>query len=103
MRTTCSQRAHERRDYKADQRTLTFVAGDLDLRGVWVPLITPFAADGSVDVAAIERLCTEYLDAGVTGIVALGTTGEPAGARRSGEARGRRHVRSQSARHAVRR
>jgi len=53
------------------------VAGDLDLRGVWVPLITPFAVDGSVDVAAIERLCTELLDAGVTGIVALGTTGEP--------------------------
>jgi 4-hydroxy-tetrahydrodipicolinate synthase len=55
------------------------VAGDLDLHGVWVPLITPFAVDGSVDVAAIERLCTDYLDAGVTGIVALGTTGEPAG------------------------
>ena len=53
------------------------MAGDLDLRGVWVPLITPFAADGSVDVDAIERLCTEYLDAGVAGILALGTTGEP--------------------------
>lgn len=53
------------------------MAGDLDLRGVWVPLITPFAADGSVDVTAIERLCTDYLDAGVAGIVALGTTGEP--------------------------
>ena len=53
------------------------MAGDLDLRGVWVPLITPFAADGAVDAAAIERLCTEYLDAGVAGIIALGTTGEP--------------------------
>jgi 4-hydroxy-tetrahydrodipicolinate synthase len=53
------------------------VAGDLDLRGVWVPLITPFAVDGSVDVAAIERLCSDYLDAGVAGILALGTTGEP--------------------------
>ena len=42
-----------------------------------MPLITPFAVDGSVDVGAIERLCTEYLDAGVAGIVALGTTGEP--------------------------
>ena len=39
------------------------VASDLDLRGVWIPLITPFAADGKVDAAAIERLCTEYLDA----------------------------------------
>jgi 4-hydroxy-tetrahydrodipicolinate synthase len=51
---------------------------DLDLHGVWVPLITPFAADGSVDVVAIERLCHEYLDSGAAGIVALGTTGEAA-------------------------
>ena len=51
---------------------------DLDLHGVWVPLITPFAGDGSVDVKAIERLCHEYLDAGAAGIVALGTTGESA-------------------------
>ena len=42
----------------------------------WIPLITPFASDGTVDTAAIERLCTEYLDAGSAGIVALGTTGE---------------------------
>ena len=55
------------------------MAGDLDLRGVWVPLITPFAVDGSVDLAAVEQLCTDYLDAGVAGIVALGTTGEPTG------------------------
>jgi 4-hydroxy-tetrahydrodipicolinate synthase len=52
------------------------MTSDLDLRGVWVPLITPFDAEGAVDVAAIERLCHEYLGAGVKGIVALGTTGE---------------------------
>jgi 4-hydroxy-tetrahydrodipicolinate synthase len=52
------------------------VTADLDLRGVWVPLITPFTSDDAVEVAAIERLCHEYLDAGVAGIVALGTTGE---------------------------
>jgi 4-hydroxy-tetrahydrodipicolinate synthase len=46
------------------------------LEGVYVPLITPFAADGSVALDAIERLCHEYLDAGSAGIVALGTTGE---------------------------
>jgi 4-hydroxy-tetrahydrodipicolinate synthase len=39
-------------------------------------LITPFAADGSVAVDAVTLLCHEYLDAGATGIVALGTTGE---------------------------
>ncbi len=52
------------------------MTSDLDLRGVWVPLITPFDARGAVDVAAIERLCHEYSTAGVAGIVALGTTGE---------------------------
>src|SRR4051812_1101225 len=49
---------------------------DLDLHGVWVPLITPFDTAGAVDVEAIERLCGEYLADGVAGIVALGTTGE---------------------------
>src|SRR5438067_11090747 len=49
---------------------------DLDLHGVWVPLITPFDASGSVDIEAIERLCGDYLSDGVAGIVALGTTGE---------------------------
>ena len=51
---------------------------DLDLRGVHVPLITPFADDDSVAVDAIERLSHHYLDAGAAGIVALGTTGEAA-------------------------
>jgi len=52
------------------------MVNDLDLRGVWVPLITPFDARGAVDVGAIERLCHEFSSAGVSGIVALGTTGE---------------------------
>jgi 4-hydroxy-tetrahydrodipicolinate synthase len=52
------------------------MASDLVLRGVFVPLVTPFDASGAVAVDAIERLCTEVLDAGAAGIVALGTTGE---------------------------
>lgn len=52
------------------------MASDLPLQGVWIPLITPFDKAGAVDVDAIERLCGEYLADGVTGIVALGTTGE---------------------------
>jgi 4-hydroxy-tetrahydrodipicolinate synthase len=52
------------------------MTSDLDLRGVWVPVITPFDAQGAVDVPAIERLCHELAAAGVSGIVALGTTGE---------------------------
>jgi 4-hydroxy-tetrahydrodipicolinate synthase len=46
------------------------------LQGVYVPLVTPFAADGTVALDAVESLCREYLAAGCAGIVALGTTGE---------------------------
>lgn len=46
------------------------------LRGVYVPLITPFAADGSVALDAVTQLSNHYLDAGVSGLVPLGTTGE---------------------------
>ena len=52
------------------------MATDANLRGVYIPIITPFADDGSVAIDALERLCHEYLDAGAAGIVALGTTGE---------------------------
>jgi 4-hydroxy-tetrahydrodipicolinate synthase len=48
------------------------------LEGVYVPLITPFASDGTVALDAVERLANELLDAGCRGIVALGTTGESA-------------------------
>src|SRR5581483_10151432 len=52
------------------------MAIERDLRGVYVPLVTPFAADGSVALDAIERMANRYLDAGVAGLVPLGTTGE---------------------------
>jgi 4-hydroxy-tetrahydrodipicolinate synthase len=52
------------------------MATDANLRGVYIPLVTPFTEDGAVAIDAIERLCHEYLDAGAAGIVALGTTGE---------------------------
>jgi len=45
--------------------------------GIWVPLITPFA-DGAVDHAALRALVRRYTGAGIAGLVALGTTGEPA-------------------------
>lgn len=50
----------------------------LPLHGLYAPLITPFAADGSVALDALEGLAHAVLDGGATGIVALGTTGEPA-------------------------
>jgi 4-hydroxy-tetrahydrodipicolinate synthase len=49
-----------------------------DLHGLWVPIVTPFNADDQVDVSALERLCRRLLTDGARGIVALGTTGEPA-------------------------
>ncbi|WP_133647026.1 4-hydroxy-tetrahydrodipicolinate synthase [Paraburkholderia flava] len=45
--------------------------------GIWIPIVTPFA-DGAVDHAALRQLIGVYADAGVSGLVALGTTGEPA-------------------------
>jgi 4-hydroxy-tetrahydrodipicolinate synthase len=48
-----------------------------DFSGIWIPLITPFA-DGAVDHTALRALVRRYADAGVAGLVALGTTGEPA-------------------------
>jgi len=48
----------------------------VSFRGVYIPLVTPFAPDGSVALDAMERLAHEYLDAGCAGLVPLGTTGE---------------------------
>ena len=52
------------------------MAADLQLSGVYVPLVTPFGEDGAVDVAALERLADAVLAAGAAGLVALATTGE---------------------------
>ncbi|GAA3338717.1 4-hydroxy-tetrahydrodipicolinate synthase [Amorphoplanes nipponensis] len=46
--------------------------------GVHVPLITPFDAAGEVALDALRALAGEVLDGGAAGLVALGTTGEPA-------------------------
>src|SRR5215469_14563928 len=48
------------------------------LQGLYVPLITPFTAEGDVAPGALEKLAHAVIDAGAAGLVALGTTGEPA-------------------------
>ncbi|MCQ4084622.1 4-hydroxy-tetrahydrodipicolinate synthase [Streptomyces sp. RB6PN25] len=48
------------------------------LDGIHVPLVTPFAVDGSVACDALESLAHQVLDDGATGLVALGTTAEAA-------------------------
>ena len=47
------------------------------LSGLYIPLITPFDDDGEVALGAMAQLAADYLDAGATGIVVHGTTGEP--------------------------
>lgn len=49
----------------------------LTLTGLHVPLVSPFTAAGELAPGALESLAHEVIDAGATGIVALGTTGEP--------------------------
>lgn len=53
-------------------------AGCMTLSGLYVPLITPFTATGEVALDVLERLAQEVLDGGAAGLVALGTTAEPA-------------------------
>ena len=48
----------------------------VQLRGVLTALATPFAADGSVDVARLRALVDRSIDGGVHGVVACGSTGE---------------------------
>jgi dihydrodipicolinate synthase/N-acetylneuraminate lyase len=49
-----------------------------ELAGVLVALISPLRADGHVDEEAVGRLVERMIDGGVTGVLALGSTGETA-------------------------
>jgi 4-hydroxy-tetrahydrodipicolinate synthase len=50
----------------------------MSLNGLFVPLITPFTEDDELDSPALETLAHAVLDDGAAGLVALGTTAEPA-------------------------
>jgi 4-hydroxy-tetrahydrodipicolinate synthase len=45
------------------------------IRGVWLPVVTPFR-EGQVDLVSYGRLIDRAIESGVAGIVPLGTTGE---------------------------
>lgn len=49
---------------------------DTSMRGVFAVATTPFGADGSQDLAALEASTSRVLGAGVDGILSLGATGE---------------------------
>jgi 4-hydroxy-2-oxoglutarate aldolase len=44
--------------------------------GIYTPLATPFAADGSLDTRALSRNVEKYLASPLTGLVVLGSNGE---------------------------
>ena len=44
--------------------------------GIYTPLATPFAADGSLDTRALTRNVEKYLQSPLTGLVVLGSNGE---------------------------
>jgi len=46
--------------------------------GVYVPLVTPFTADGALDEPALKQLIDWVIDKGASGLVPCGTTGESA-------------------------
>lgn len=48
------------------------------IQGVFTALTTPFTPQGNVDIANLQKLLTAQLNAGVDGIVLLGTTAEAA-------------------------
>jgi 4-hydroxy-tetrahydrodipicolinate synthase len=50
----------------------------MSLTGLFVPLVTPFTPTDELASDTLESLAHAVLDGGATGIVALGTTGEPA-------------------------
>lgn len=48
----------------------------MKLNGILVPIVTPFDANNQLNEQALERLVECFIEAGVGGIVACGTTGE---------------------------
>ena len=53
------------------------MASDYRPSGIFVPVVTPFGADGKVDLASLEALTAAVVADGASGVVALATTGEP--------------------------
>ncbi|WP_352288541.1 4-hydroxy-tetrahydrodipicolinate synthase [Psychrobacter sp. GW64-MNA-CIBAN-0177] len=48
----------------------------MNINGILVPIVTPFDNNGDVDAQKLTTLVEAFIDKGVAGIVACGTTGE---------------------------
>ncbi len=49
---------------------------DLELQGILAAVVTPFDANGALDLPGIERQVDHIIGGGATGVVATGSTGE---------------------------
>lgn len=47
----------------------------MPMKGVWLPIVTPFVND-EFDLVSYKNLINHYIGKGITGIIPLGTTGE---------------------------
>ena len=47
-----------------------------DFRGTYTIMVTPFDAEGAVDVPALERYVDWQIESGIHGLIPLGSTGE---------------------------
>ena len=48
----------------------------MTFKGTYTAIITPFKEGGSIDYESFQNLIENQIEAGITGIVVLGTTGE---------------------------
>lgn len=48
----------------------------MNINGILVPIVTPFDNNGNVDAQKLTTLVEAFIEKGVAGIVACGTTGE---------------------------
>jgi 4-hydroxy-tetrahydrodipicolinate synthase len=46
--------------------------------GIWAPLVTPFDENGNIDFPSLKKLAAKLLEAGLSGLVVCGSTGEAA-------------------------
>lgn len=48
----------------------------MNFDGIWVPAVTPFTSDNSIDYATFRTVISTLIDKGVHGLIVGGTTGE---------------------------
>jgi len=57
---------------------ITKISGGKNMKGTYTAIVTPFDRTGNIDFNALETIISLQVDAGVSGLVICGTTGEAA-------------------------